>query len=153
MKNVFVTSDKSFKIDKREIHKLIFLLTKELNFQISELAVNFVDRETILQINKTHLNHNYFTDIITFGYSELPASLDAEIFISYIDAAENARKYRVSLAKEIARLVIHGILHLTGYDDKKEKDKILMKKLENKLVSRYSMVVKNPVNFNDVKNS
>ncbi|NOX19583.1 MAG: rRNA maturation RNase YbeY [Chlorobi bacterium] len=153
MKNVIVASDSRLQINKREIHKLIFLLTKELNFKISDLAVNFVNQATIVEINKTYLGHNYGTDVIAFGYNESLDNLDAEIFISYSDAAENARKYRVSLAKEITRLVIHGILHLTGYDDKKEKDKILMKKLENKLVSRYSMVVKNPVNFNDVKNS
>jgi len=153
MKNVVVTTDNLLQIDKRDIHRLIFLLSKELGFEISELAVNFVDRKTILSINKTHLKHNYTTDIITFGYNETLENLEAEIFISYVDAAENARRYRVPLEKEIARLVIHGILHLIGYDDKKEKDKILMKKLENKLVSRYSMVVKNPVNFNDIKNS
>jgi len=153
MKNLTVTSDRIFKIDKREIHKLVFLLSKDLKFKVADLAINFVDQKTILEINKTHLNHNYTTDIITFGYNESLESLEAEIFISYVDAAENARRYRVSAAKEIARLVVHGILHLTGYDDKKEKDKILMKKLENKLVSRYSMVVKNPVNFNDIKNS
>jgi probable rRNA maturation factor len=67
-------------------------------------------------------------------------NLDGEIFISYEDAESNSTRYKNTLNEEISRLVIHGMLHLIGYDDIKEKDFKKMKKLENQLLNKYKFV-------------
>jgi rRNA maturation RNase YbeY len=147
MKNVYVTNNPSITIKKRDFHSLVYNLTKELNINIVFLAIHLVDQATIIKINKDYLSHNFSTDIITFGYSEDLDNIDAEIFISYIDAKINAENFSVSLKDEITRLIIHGLLHLVGYNDKEKNEKNIMKKLENKLLKMYSGVVKNPVHI------
>ncbi len=149
IKNLFISSNKQFLPDKKEIHSLVLQLKKKLNFTIEFLQINFVDVETIQSINRKYLNHNNTTDIITFNYSGSTNNFDGEIFISYQNGVENANKFNCSLNSEIARLVIHGILHLLGYDDKEKKDKIIMKKLENDLVSMYSMILKKEIHLYD----
>ncbi len=143
MKNVSVYNESIFNIHKLSIHKIIRFLVKEFNFEILTLEINFVENETIQKINKEYLNHNYSTDIITFNYSKESNRLDGEIFISLSEAGQNAKKYRVTLDIEILRLIIHGILHMIGYDDIVKSDKLRMKNLENKLVHKFK------INFNN----
>ena len=135
MKNLSVNSSNKF-IEKRKIHSLVSSLSRTLDFKIQSLEINFIDQKEILELNKTHLNHNYFTDIITFNYSGDQKLLDGELLISVDDAWENAKKYKVSVNEEIFRLVIHGILHLIGYDDTSASKKRKMKLMENKLLNR-----------------
>ena len=138
MKNLFVYNEKGIIINKNSLHRIVAALCKELDLKIISLEINIVSSETMLGINKKYLNHNYNTDIITFDYSSERNNLDGEIFISVDDALENSKKYHVSLNNEILRLVIHGILHMIGYDDvasaKRKKMKtvedVLMKKLQ-----------------------
>jgi rRNA maturation RNase YbeY len=134
-------NDVSKKIKKTCIHILIALLKDEFNFAVSSLAINFISSVRIAEINNKYLNHNFSTDIITFNYSGSSNILDGEIFISTEDAVYNAKKYKVDFYTEINRLVIHGILHLIGYDDKKSSDKLLMKRIENKLVKKFSNIL------------
>src|SRR5690554_755673 len=94
-----------------------------------------------MSINKKYLNHNYSTDIITFDYSSSGKNLEGEIYISTEDAASNSQKYKVTFKDEIMRLVIHGFLHLLGYNDQSQKEKIVMKRLENQLVNKYRLIV------------
>jgi rRNA maturation RNase YbeY len=136
VKNLKVNSlDK--KLDKLIFHRLLLKLKKDLNFELDSLLLNFVSSAEILKINKEFLNHNYSTDIITFNYSVKSLVFDAEIYISLQDAEKNANKYRISLEQELLRLVIHGVLHLLGYNDISGKDRIVMKKMENMLVHKY----------------
>jgi probable rRNA maturation factor len=133
-------SDNKYKVNKIHIHKLLNKLRKELNFCISSLPINFISSDEITIINQKYLKHNYSTDIITFNYSGNLNNLDGEIFISYEDAENNSTRYKNTLNEEISRLVIHGMLHLIGYDDIKEKDFKKMKKLENQLLNKYKFV-------------
>ncbi len=135
MKNLFVYSKINYEVDKRNIHKVVYLLTKELSFSIESLYINIISAEEIEKINNKYLRHNFSTDIITFNYSGENDTLDGEIFISLDDACYNSKKYGVSLDNEILRLVIHGILHLLGYDDLLPKNKKVMKTEENRLVN------------------
>ena len=137
IKNLTVSNQTKSKIKKSEIHNLVAVLKKDLDFKIESLSINFLTEEQIIPINKSYLGHNYSTDIITFNYSGENYTLDGEIFISLDDASYFAEKYDVELENEILRLVIHGFLHLVGYDDKNAKDKRKMKRLENKLVDKY----------------
>jgi len=128
-------------INKRRIHLLVNKLSAELNFKIADLEINFISSKDIQKINKRHLNHNYATDIITFRYSADLKNIDGEIIISIDDAKINSRKFKVSFYEEIARLVIHGVLHLLDYDDKTKSDKKVMKRIENKLLYNFKFIL------------
>ena len=129
------------KIKKSKVHDLIKSLSVELNFLVSNLEINFISGEDIHAINKSYLKHDYTTDIITFNYSDSLQQIDGEIFISIDDALSNSKKFRVTLSDELVRLVIHGILHLLGYDDQNLTDKKIMKRLENKLLSKNNFIL------------
>lgn len=136
MKNLSVTTTtKNFSIQKREIHKIISYLKNHLKIQVEYLEINLINQDEILELNIEHLGHNYTTDIITFNYSEIMDVIDAEIFISLHDCLENSKIFKCSFDNELKRLIIHGILHLIGFDDKSKKDKLRMKKKENELLA------------------
>ena len=134
MKNVTVENAKSYSILKRNVHKIITALKSELNFSVNFLQINFISAEQIARINEDYLNHKGSTDIITFNYSDNTFNLDGECYICVPIAEENARKFKVTLQNELLRLIIHGVLHLMGYDDIKEVDRRKMKLEENRLV-------------------
>lgn len=132
IKNLTITSE--FKqLKKAAVHKLVKAVKDQLKFKITDLSINFIGSDKLLEFNREHLKHNYPTDIITFNYSGSFSELDGEIYISFEDAIINAKKYKVSLKNELTRLVIHGILHLLGYNDKTPSEKKIMKTLENQL--------------------
>ncbi len=143
MKNLSVATSRKIKIDKRLVHSLIAKLSQELGFKLDSLNINFVDADYLLKINKEYLKHNYHTDIITFNYSGNNKILEGEIFISINEAISNSLKYNVTLGSEIVRLIVHGILHLVGFDDKESKDKRRMKKEENMLTKLFETNYKN----------
>ncbi len=143
VKNLQIYANAKYNVDKTLFHTLVNALKKELNFKISSLLVNFISAEEILKINKEYLNHNHTTDIITFNYNDSHQDLDGELFISIEDAEFYAKSYNVALNEELLRLVIHGILHLLGYDDMNDKDKKVMKKLENSLLNKYKSTLLN----------
>jgi len=139
VKNLSINLAKNTGLEKKTLHNLVSFIKKELNFTISSLIINFVSPELITNINKNYLEHNYSTDIITFNYTGNHTILDGELYISVEDAVINAKKYRISTKFEFYRLIIHGILHLLGYDDLKKNDKVIMKKLENKLLRKFKI--------------
>jgi len=136
--NVYSSSNRVY---KRRVHKLVGLLREDLNFSILSLIINIIDNDTIQEINKNYLHHNHSTDTITFNYSGSHLTFDAEIFISIDDAQLSVKKYKVSLSNELTRLIIHGILHLKGYNDLKANDRIKMKKKENNLLNKYNFTL------------
>lgn len=142
MKSVKIFSEKGIRVDKKKIDSVIEKLMNELNFKINSLEFNFVGTNTITEINNKYLNHTGSTDIITFNYSDDKFRFDGEIFISIPDAEENAKKYKVTIDNEIGRLIIHGILHLLGYDDSTIAKKRTMKKHENLFVKQFEKTFK-----------
>ena len=93
----------------------------------------FCNDEHLLNINQKFLQHNTYTDIITFDYSE-NEFISGDIFISIERVKENAETFQVSFQEELLRVLAHGILHLIGYNDKTEKEKKIMRKEENKAI-------------------
>ena len=114
VKNLSISTSKKTKLDSRAIHKLISLLTKEMDFKLDALNVNFIDADFMLDLNNKYLKHDYNTDIITFNYSGSNKNLDGEIFISIDETVDNSLRFNVNLDSEIIRLILHGILHLLG---------------------------------------
>lgn len=98
--------------------------------EIEFLGYVFCSDEDLKEMNKDYLDHDYFTDVITFGYNE-GVSLNGEVFISYDRVKDNAVKFgNGSVYDELCRVMVHGLLHLIGYKDKTEEESELMRKKE-----------------------
>jgi probable rRNA maturation factor len=102
---------------------------------LGKLNIVICSDEYLLQLNSKFLNHNYYTDIITFDYSSFPL-VEGELFISEERVMDNAQKYNCPFPQELARVIIHGLLHLLGYGDKTSKQKKRMREAEDLYLSR-----------------
>jgi probable rRNA maturation factor len=119
-----------FKIHNNHIEKLINnLIINELK-QLGDITVIFCSDEYLLDMNKQYLNHDYYTDIITFDYVE-GDTISGDLFISFDRIKDNSKEFVNELIMEIYRVVFHGVLHLVGYKDKKDEEQVLMKEKEN----------------------
>ncbi|AMR30970.1 rRNA maturation factor [Mucilaginibacter sp. PAMC 26640] len=120
----FFEEDISYKLkNKANVRKWITSTIIEEGFQLEELTYVFCSDEYLLQINQQYLDHDTYTDIITFDNSEEEGLIIGDIFISVDRIKENAAKFTVSVEKELHRVMIHGALHLLGYKDKSAADK------------------------------
>ena len=99
-----------------------------------EINYRFVSENEILKINQEHLNHDYFTDIITFD-SCFVNIINGDIFVSLDTIQSNSKKLSLNRTSENHRVIIHGIMHLCGYNDYSENEKMLMRRLEDKYLS------------------
>jgi rRNA maturation RNase YbeY len=99
-----------------------------------ELDFIFMNDKALLEINRSHLNHDYFTDIITFEYNE-GNFVSGDIMISIERVQENAEEFKVNFQDELHRVMIHGVLHLCGYKDKTEAEQIDMRAKEDYYLS------------------
>ncbi len=97
----------------------------------------FCTDEYLLSINQSFLNHNNYTDIITFNLAGIDEPVIGEIYISVDRVRDNARKFQATLTQEIHRVIFHGALHLCGYKDKSELQRRLMRTMEDKYLSFY----------------
>jgi probable rRNA maturation factor len=113
----------------RKISKFINKVIEKENMVSGDLRFVITSDDYIREINNEFLKHNYKTDIIAFNYNS-GILINGEIYISIDTVKENALNYRVSLNSEIKRVIIHGILHLLGYDDKTSAGRSEMRKLE-----------------------
>jgi len=102
---------------------------------LTEINYIFCSDEHLLSLNQKFLNHNTLTDIITFNNSTQKGVLEADIYISVPRVQENAQKFKVKFQDEMNRVMIHGILHLLGFKDKKTSEKALMRKKEEACLS------------------
>lgn len=124
-----------FKIeDEQKIDSWIRALIKEEGCVLKELTYIFCDDEYLLKINQEHLNHDYYTDIITFDYDE--EELHSDLFISVERVKENAVTYHKSFENEFCRVVAHGVLHLCGYKDKSVEEEAEMRSKEDYYLSK-----------------
>jgi probable rRNA maturation factor len=97
----------------------------------------FCSDDYLLEINKQFLDHDTFTDIVTFELSEDPEVTEGEIYISVDRVKENAEKYQVTEEQELHRVIFHGALHLCGYKDKSKEDATKMREKENEYLNLY----------------
>ena len=100
------------------------------NHQTGHLSFVFCTDDYLLEVNKKFLNHDYFTDIITFDYNELN-KVSGDLMISIDRVKENALTHHCTFQIELYRVIIHGVLHLLGFSDKTEIQKVKMRELEN----------------------
>jgi probable rRNA maturation factor len=133
----FFTADKGYSLkDKTKIKNWILSEVELYNKVIEEINVVFCSDEYLLGLNKKFLNHNYFTDVITFdtGFDD---TISGEIYISVDRLKENAKKVNCKLFDEYIRIIIHGTLHLLGFSDKTLAEKAIMTQKENEAIQRF----------------
>jgi probable rRNA maturation factor len=105
---------------------------------IESLNVIFCSDDYLLEINRSYLQHDYYTDIITFDLSSSPKSpITAELYISIDRVKDNARQMGTTIQRELHRVIFHGLLHLVGYKDKSPRDQKQMREKEEQLLRKY----------------
>ena len=102
---------------------------------LGDITFVFCSDEELLGVNKEFLNHDYYTDIITFDYSE-GSVISGDLFISIDRVKENALSFNVKIMEELHRIAFHGVLHLLGYNDKTEAEVIIMRAKENHYLNK-----------------
>jgi probable rRNA maturation factor len=105
------------------------------NCSLVNLCIILCDDDYLLQMNKAHLDHDYYTDIITFDLSDEALSIEGELYISLDRVKDNANSLSISWQKELHRVIAHGVLHLLGYDDKTEEQKKIIRSKEDASLS------------------
>jgi rRNA maturation RNase YbeY len=127
-------SETSFTLkNQKKLVKWIGDVISSEGFQVAEINYIFCDDSYLNKINKEFLNHDTFTDIISFDYT-LGKEVGGDIFISIERVLENAEKFNEVFENELHRVMIHGILHFIGYKDKTKKDKTLMRTKEDEKI-------------------
>jgi len=138
MIELFYETDFEFSEPQKWIDWIVESMKNE-GKNIEELKYIFCDDEYLLQINRQYLDHDYYTDVIGFDNS-VGDDLMGDIFISVERITDNAIQNNVSFENELARVVIHGILHFAGYMDKDPEDKILMTSKEDYYLKTFSLL-------------
>ena len=117
--------------EKRKINSWIKLCIAEEGKKINTISFNLCSDEYILQLNNEALQHDYYTDIITFELNEKNEPIEGDIYISIDRVKDNAKTLNIPFITELQRVLIHGVLHLCGYKDKSTKEEKQMREKEN----------------------
>lgn len=138
MSIAFNHADKKVSLTQRNALKLFITKTvRKEGLTIADLQYVFCSDKYLLDINRQFLDHDYYTDIISFDLSEVKGELVAEVYISIDRVRDNAKQLGTSIKEELLRVIFHGALHFCGYKDKKPKDAAIMRAMENKWIKAY----------------
>lgn len=133
----FFEEDIQYKLkDKTKVRQWIKDTITAEGYQLDELTYIFCSDAYLLQINQQYLNHDTYTDIVTFDNSTENKTITGDIFISIDRIKENAAKFNQTVTNELHRVIIHGTLHLLGYKDKKPAEKKKMTEMEDKYLDK-----------------
>ena len=121
-------------IKRREITAWIKKVAASYNKKVGDIAYIFCDDEKILEVNREYLQHDYYTDIITFDYCE-GETISGDLFISLDTVRSNSELVSETYDRELLRVIIHGVLHLCGINDKGEGEREIMEEKENKALA------------------
>jgi len=121
--------------DRAHAERWIRAVAADYGFTVGDITYIFCSDDRILEVNRQFLQHDYYTDVITFDYST-PDRLSGDIFISLDTVRSNAEQVGTTFSQELHRILIHGILHLTGQGDKTLETKVQMTAKENLALSK-----------------
>ena len=122
-------------IDQTKVSRWIKQIAAQYGKKTRNINYIFCDDERILEVNKEFLQHDYYTDIITFDYGS-EKQISGDIFISIDTVKSNAEGLKISFEEELHRVIIHGILHLCGQDDKTTESQAEMTRKENEALAQ-----------------
>ena len=120
-----------------KLKQFIELIFKKERQSLDSINYIFCSDRVILEINKKYLNHDFYTDVITFDLSTNHKAISAEVYISIERIRDNSKKLGLTIKSEFHRVLFHAALHLCGYNDKKKKHEEVMRKKENELLAKY----------------
>lgn len=123
----------------RLISQWLKTIIKINNRKTGNISYIFCDNTFLLDVNKKYLNHDFYTDIITFDYVD-GNTIEGDIFISCDMVGENSKEYGVNLDEEYLRVISHGILHLLGYGDASDEEKLIMRSRESECIALYKKI-------------
>ena len=123
-------------VSKRDLKQALKNLVSNEGKKLKDLSLVFTDDDYLLEVNKQYLNHDYFTDVITFDYSDFP-EVSGDVMISLDRVKDNASSMNLAYEHEFYRVVFHGVLHLCGYKDKSKEDVALMREKEDFYIQRF----------------
>ena len=138
----FIQEYNSFRLstfDFRPIPRWVRAVAAGYGFGVGDITYIFCSDERILEVNRQFLQHDYYTDIITFDYST-PSRISGDIYISLDTVASNAEQLGIAFDDELLRILIHGVLHLTGQGDKTPETKAVMTAKENAALQLYATI-------------
>ncbi len=124
-------------LDERKVSRWIRSVAADYGFSVGNINYIFCSDERELEVNRRFLGHDYYTDVITFDYST-PSTLNGDIFISLDTVRSNAELVGTSFDNELLRILIHGVLHLTGQGDKTPETKAQMTAKEEKALAKWA---------------
>lgn len=136
--NFFFEDLKRFNINTNMISGYLQEIITLEGYIYSDLSLIFCSDNYLLEMNKKYLNHDYFTDIITFNYN-IDKTISGDLFISIDRVKENASEVKQTFDNELYRVIFHGVLHLIGYDDKDEISVKEMKEKENYYLQKFEV--------------
>jgi len=137
----FFSENISFTIKQKALIRIWVLETVIAeNKKLKDLNVIFCSDDILFEINRKYMKHNTLTDIITFNFGEEADDILGEIYISIERVEENAKKYKKQFENELHRVIIHGVLHLIGYKDKKSQEKKEMKEKEDYYLTKLAIM-------------
>ncbi len=122
---------------KLKIRQTINYITKNEQFSLGDINVIVCSDEYLLKMNNQYLQHNYYTDVITFDYGD-QSFCSGDIFISYQTVEDNALSLNKDLKDEMRRVIFHGVLHLCGYKDKSDNEAVIMREKEDFYLEYYN---------------
>lgn len=134
----FFTEDVDFELPhKQKVRKWLKALAEAENCTVGELNYIFCSDEYLLEVNRQYLDHDYYTDIITFDNSSSEDRTDGDVFVSVDRIHDNAQSLGVAFEVELRRVLAHGLLHLSGYGDKSAHEERIMRSKEDYYLQQY----------------
>ncbi len=123
--------NKNISFNSSSIETIIKKILSKYNISDASISIILSNKTLLNKLKKDYFNLNHFTDVIAFNLEEKGESLDGEVYISIDDVSENSKEYRVDFNDEFKRVIIHGVLHLIGFEDNTKQAKKEMTTLEN----------------------
>lgn len=118
-------------LDEQVLRRLIRHVAAEEQGTLGMLSIVLTDHDTVRALNRTYLDHDYVTDVLSFDLSDAPDRIEGEIYVDLDTAAERHSEFGTTFDEEVYRYVVHGLLHLFGYDDRTPPEKAAMRRLED----------------------
>ena len=136
-KVTFFFERKTALLHRKKLKNFIEMMFNREGKELRSLNYVFCSDSKLFSINKQYLNHDYYTDIITFDLSKKKMPIEGEVYISVDRVKDNAVLYNETFQKELHRVIFHGVLHLCGFGDKNKRESIKMREMELKYLKMY----------------